>query len=271
MCKLLSLNRGENLNNAIFDDEQINYDIFNALNLHHCYLGEEYLKNGFNPFKENFKMDISFVRRYLDNKKYQTESLEPDFTKQTRGKVLKSFKNAKQNNEQIINEIDSKIKTKEFENIKKQLEEIFVFLKMRERMLDISIRQLSKKNIDSYKALINIEGINKKLSELLRDEFETEFKKQIIIQNLFMFAKEQKAKKEDLYENEVFDSLAQILKDKDKDKNQDKKLENNQSETKSINYALNQLNKNKIIRKENNIKKENNKNINDNKENKLEL
>lgn len=57
----------------------INYDVFNGLNLINEDLGQSYLDNGFNPLGDDFVLDDDFVIEQFENDKTSVEIPTPDF------------------------------------------------------------------------------------------------------------------------------------------------------------------------------------------------
>lgn len=183
------------MNNFDIDENKINFDVYNGLNLYSPYLGETYAKFKWNPLGDNFKLDISFIERYLDNAKEIENDKMPAFIESEPKKVLESFRLATKRNKEMLNELQSKFDNHEFAdfngmNIEKQVEEILFILKCRQKMFEISIKQIKSKTVDAFKAYKNISGLNKKLSQLLEELYQEEYNKKIAIQNMLLFAEE---------------------------------------------------------------------------------
>lgn len=188
------LMKGSIMDNTIkIDDKELDFDVLNALNLHHPYLGEAYSNFGWNPLGENFSLDIPFIERYLEAAKVKEQDKAPDFLKQDPKKVFEAFKTASKNNKEMISTLKERLEKGEFANIKganitSQVKDILFFLESRQKMLEISIGQLSLKNIDALKAYRNISSINRKLSQLLEEAYLKEFNQNVALGNMILQA-----------------------------------------------------------------------------------
>lgn len=184
-------------NKINIDNKEVNFDVLNALSLHHPSLGEAYLKFDWNPLGEDFRLDISFLERYLEYARYKNPSKMPAFLEQDKKGILNAFKKALENNEQLIAELKSRLENGEFfsykdTNITKQVEEIVFLLKCRSKMLEISLGQIRVNGIDPFKAYENIRGINRRLSQLLEEAYTEEYNKKMAIANMIDFAMQNK-------------------------------------------------------------------------------
>ena len=186
------------------DESKINFDVYNGLNLYSPSLGEAYAKFAWNPLGEDFRLDISFVERYLEAAKEDAEVKMPPFLENDPRIVLDSFKLATKRNKEILTELQSRYDTGEFisyknANIEKQVEEVLFILKCRQKMFEITIGQLNAKGIDAFAAYKNIRGLNKKLSQLLEEIYAEEWNKKVALQNMLNFAQKQANEFSSLY------------------------------------------------------------------------
>ncbi len=175
------------------NETEVNFDVLNALNLHHPQLGEAYSNFGWNPLGENFSLDIPFIEKYLESARYKPEEKAPAFLEKDPKKVFEAFKTASKNNKEMLASLKEKLEKGEFKNVKgaditPQVKDILFFLECRQKMLDISIGQLSSNKIGALKAYQNINSINRKLSQLLEEAYLKEFNKNVALGNMLLQA-----------------------------------------------------------------------------------
>lgn len=199
-------------NKITVENREINFDVLNALNLQHPMLGDAYVSFNWNPLGEDFRLDINFLERYLENTRYKSDSKMPAFLEQDPKKVLEGFKTAAKNNQQLLDELQRRFDAGEFSSYKntditKQVTEILFFLKCRGKMIDIALGQLKVGGIDAFKAYENIRGINRRLSELLEEAYTEEFNKKVALANMLNRAHEMSARP-DWFKSMPFDALA---------------------------------------------------------------
>lgn len=144
--------------NAI-SKEDINYNVYNALNLVNEELGENYIETGFNPFEEGFELDESYVNEILKSQKEAEELASPQFITDGPDAALKAFEksmagsvNALAQLEALLNDPRVPMATK------RKIQKIIEYIKMRIQLLEIEIKKLKKK--ESQNALEMYQQIN---------------------------------------------------------------------------------------------------------------
>jgi hypothetical protein len=182
-------------NTSPIEEKEINYDVFNALNLHNPMLGEAYAKFDWNPLGDDFSLDLPFIEKYLDNAKYKYDEKKVDFIEKDPKAVHETFLLAAKRNKQLIDELKTKLESGEFSDYKgaditPQVKDIMFHLECRQKMLEISIGQLKGKRIDALTAYRNVNGINKKLSQLLEEAYQKEFNQKVILENILLYAQQ---------------------------------------------------------------------------------
>lgn len=190
------------------DFTNVDFDKFNALNMQDQSLGQAYLKYNWDPLGENFRLDLPYIEKYLQNARDKSEIKMPDFLNRGNREVKQCFKNALENNKVIKNELQQKYDLGEFAdfkgvNIELEIKDILFFLNCREKMLEIAIGKLKNPNINTLKAYQNIYSINKKLSQLLEETYKKEFDKHVIIQNFLLQA--QREREAELQKQKLFE------------------------------------------------------------------
>ena len=154
---------------------QINYDVFNALNLYNEDLGQAYIKNGFNPFGNNFVLDEEFVTDSLCNARAKKEVPCPNFLEQSENDIAKSFDLSLQNATLLLDVLSKKANGAELsENQKKALNKIILALKMYIELISQYKAKL-KKEKNKYQLYVNLLSLNWFLSEEMAQSFTQEF------------------------------------------------------------------------------------------------
>lgn len=151
-------------------EDNINYNIYNALNLVCEDLGSIYLETGFNPFYEDFEFNENYVINSLNNKKEKPEIQSPDFIEMGEKAALQAFINFEQNLENLMHFLQEKLNDPTIKTeLKNKIKIIISQLLMQLQLLIKYKKQLNNKNI--LNMYINIMGINWKLSSMLLDGY----------------------------------------------------------------------------------------------------
>lgn len=166
-------NLEETINGVSVKD--INFEVFNALNLYNEDLGQSYLETGFNPFNKDFVLDEQYISDVLNNEKNKKEINCPNFLEQTDSKIIKAFELSDVNTKNLIEALDKKINSSELtasqmESFKK----IIVNLKMFGELNRKYKNELRKKK-NKYQMFLNMLALNWQLSEELAESFTNEF------------------------------------------------------------------------------------------------
>lgn len=177
---------------SVKEEDIKNYNIFNALNLVSPELGELYLENGYNPFEEDFILNLGFIQAMLEKNRDKTPILTEDFLEKPAKEVKKNFELSLKNNNSLKDLLQNNIEDNIFdEPTKKQIKEVIIFLKNREQMLAKAISKLNLKNANPLLEYQNICAIDKKLNELLKESYLEEFKLEIAHLNFVQYCKTQ--------------------------------------------------------------------------------
>ena len=192
-------------------EDEINYNIYNALNLFCEDLGELYLEEQFNPFPPSFELNENFiVERYINslNKK---ELQEPEFI-QGKTKCLESFNNGIQNCNNAIEEIDNKLLDPTIpESLKEELKKLKLHLNCRLQLLIFYSKNLSK-NKCFFKMYSNIESLDWNLIKIFEDSYSQQFNVQIAINAYLEFAKQtSETYKQELKNKQLIEKAKQII------------------------------------------------------------
>ena len=180
-------------------------DVFNALNLINEELGKCYENDGYNPYGEDFKLDAEYVTQLLDKAKNRKDLSTEPFLEEGNKKVKENFKLALENTEALKLDILNQMEIAEPE-LKAKLEEVYLFLKNREKLLLVAIEALKSQDANSFKLYEDIHNIDAIYSEILKESYFKEFQKQVAIENFLstcrLKAKLEEVKKQQLIEQE---------------------------------------------------------------------
>lgn len=170
-------------------EAQINYDVYNGLNLINEKLGECYINEGFNPFGDDFKLREEFIIERYNNSRQQKEINSPVFVSQgvkaTRTALENSIKNLN-NCLGIIDNMSSDYMLNE--HLKKQYNKIKQFLECRIKLSGVFIDKLKtdKNTFKMYKELL---AIDYSLAEYFDESYNEQFNAQVAINAYLEFIK----------------------------------------------------------------------------------
>ncbi len=164
-------------------------DVFNALNLYSEQLGSLYETEGYNPFDKDFVLDAEFTKDVLVNKNKRIEVFPETFLEANNKSISKNFDIALENNTNLIDNLQKKVKELSSPKEQKQLKQIIVTLKNRGELLKISKEKLKQKNADAVKMYTEIFGLDSELSELLQDSYTKKINLVILMQKLLDLSK----------------------------------------------------------------------------------
>lgn len=152
----------------------INPDVYNALNLYHEKLGEEYEKEGYNPFEPDFKLTKEFAQEVLENKPTKQDIPKEDFLEVGAKKATSYFKNTLAAGEKLIEKLEGKMGSSGLDmSTIHQLQRAMIFLKNRNQLLKRNIRELKFRNANALQMFTDMYVLDKELSDLLKETYET--------------------------------------------------------------------------------------------------
>lgn len=156
--------------------QNVNYDVLNSLNLMSRSLGDAYLLEGYNPFDEDYVLDLENSRKLITNLK-QKEGIEAEeFLENSDLNILENFQTAKQNAEALLAELSILPQNKKVKGLK-------VFLKNRSKLLAAAMEKLQNGNLSAFELYREIEGLDVEYSKLLRRSYYKDFDLKVTIQN----------------------------------------------------------------------------------------
>lgn len=199
----------EKIKTSKIEEKDINYDIYNALNLLNENLGESYLTQGFNPFDEGFELSEEFALERYHNACQKKEIISPDFINQGTKQTQKAFETSVQNLDALILNVDQLLSDYTLdEKTKKQYENIRLYLICRRQLTLIFIAKL-KKQKNTLKMYEELTFLNHELEEYCTDIFTEFYNIQNAINAFIAFAKNNKLSKED---KELIQKAKDIIK-----------------------------------------------------------
>ena len=156
--------------------QNVNYDVLNSLNLMSRSLGDAYLLEGYNPFDEDYVLDLENSRKLITNLK-QKEGIEAEgFLENSDLNILENFQTAKLNAEALLAELSILPQNKKVKGLK-------VFLKNRSKLLAAAMEKLQNGDLSAFELYREIEGLDVEYSKLLRKSYYKDFELKVTIQN----------------------------------------------------------------------------------------
>lgn len=174
----------ENLNELV--EPNIDYNIYNALNLINEDLGELHKTTGFNPFNERFELSLNYVADALENNKMTPEIQTPEFVLNGEKETKNAFVNTAENCEELIVELSEKLNDNAFGKEEKEaISKTISELKMRVELAKFYSDKLKtdKNDLKMYKNLLSI---NWKTAVMLENTFKKEYFKKQVLEQLLM-------------------------------------------------------------------------------------
>lgn len=181
--------------NVLMDDikhdlkEDKSVDVFNALNLYNENLGKLYEEQGYNPFDSDFTLDEEFAKDVLEIKSKKGKAFPEPFLDASNKNISKNFDIAIENNNEILKELQNKLKGNLSTQDKKQLKKMVITLKNRGELLKLAKDKLKQKDANALKMYLEIYGLDSELSELLEYSFTEKLNSIILSQKLFDLCK----------------------------------------------------------------------------------
>lgn len=215
-------------------ENEINYNVYNALNLYSKSLGELYLNQQFNPFEENFYLNEEFVTERYTNSLKAKQLNEPEFLIAGTIQTKLAFKNSLNCCNQLLSQIeillnDQSLSKTQKENLKKLKE----YLLCRIALLNLNLESL-KKNKNTLKMYLDLQGLNWNFCEVLDETYYGNLNMQVAINQMLLYIEQSKQK------------LTKSLKDKAQEVIQNNlKIEQTKSTVKETNSTKQENNKNK--------------------------
>lgn len=171
------------------DPENINYDVYNGLNLIDEDLGESYLIEGFNPLGEDFFLDENFILDVLDNNVEKYEIVSPDFIESGNKATAEAFELSAQNALNVINLLQEHINNpKTPEIVRKQMQKQILYILCRNQLIKVYLKRI-KNEKDTLKMFEKMSAINWQLSKTLQDSFNQQFNARKAMRELEELAK----------------------------------------------------------------------------------
>ena len=156
--------------------QKVNYDVLNTLNLMSRSLGDAYLLEGYNPFDEDYILDIENSRKLLYNLKQKEEIEMEEFLEGSNKSVLETFMLAKENTDLLLEHLSILAQNKKLKNVS-------VLLKNRSKLLDNAINKIKSGNFVVFELYKEIEGLDMEYREYLKRTYYKDFDLKVTIQN----------------------------------------------------------------------------------------
>ena len=194
-------------------EEEINYNIYNALNLYSEELGQAYITQQFNPFPNSFELTENFVIQRFVNVHTNKELNAPEFILEGITQTKESFTNSKQNCNSTLLEIEKQLANPNTpESLKEELKKLKTYLLCRIQLIDTYLKNI-KKDKDTFKMYKNIQSLDWRLAEMFDETYNQQFNTQIAINAYLEFAKQSSALyKKEMANKKLIEKAKQIIK-----------------------------------------------------------
>ena len=168
------------------NQKEIDYSVYNTLNLMAPTLGESYVADGYNPFPEGYTASEDDISEILKKKK-ECKKIEasPDFIENGVSSSKHSFKTALQNTTLLKEEMIKKMINSDVLS-KKQCEKVVLYLKNREQLLKKFLTKINR-GANILEMLQELTDLDPELAEKLKSTFYKNFNLQIALDNLVRF------------------------------------------------------------------------------------
>ena len=199
----------ENIKEKFEIIRNINYNVYNALNLACEDLGEQYIQTGFNPFGEHFVLDEEYITDSLLNNKNAPEIKCPEFVEKGEKACNIAFSCSLENCTALLADLESKLNNPELSSeTKAKLQKIITYLKMRIELLMIFTQKQkkSKNKFNQYKKLLSL---NYAYGDILEDSFSNIFDIHAIANQLLSIQLQQT--KQDSRHASIIEQAKQII------------------------------------------------------------
>ena len=158
------------------------FDIFNALNLINENLGKAYEEKGYNPFGEQFSLDVDYARNLIEKAKSRKSLDVEPFLENGNRAVSQSFKLAIENAENLKTDILNEMESAE-PVMKDKLSEIVLYLNNRIELLSRAVEELKSGEANSLALYEDVYNIDSVYGEILKESFLKNFNKTVAIEN----------------------------------------------------------------------------------------
>lgn len=221
-------------------ENEINFNVYNALNLYSEELGEEYLNNHFNPFETGFELTEDFIiDRFVNQNNSPLELNAPEFISSSTTETKIAFENSIKNCTEMLNQIEIMLQDPNLpEKQKEELKKLKTYLLCRIQLLTAYNKKL-KKDKNTFKMYQNIQGLDWKISELFDETYKQMFNVNMAISAYLNMKNAYKGKSS--LENKALREKAQAIIRANQQKMQEMANETNNKQTKDNTAKTNKI------------------------------
>lgn len=157
-------------------NEEINYNVLNALNLFAEELGNSYLNGEFNPFDYNFILTEEFVIERIENFNKEPKELNaPAFILNGIKETKTAFNNSINSCNILINKLEELLNSPTTpQEVKEKLKNLKLYLICRVQLLTIFVKKI-KKDKNTFNMYSLLQGLSWDISEILNDSYKENF------------------------------------------------------------------------------------------------
>lgn len=175
-------------------EKEINFNVYNMLNLHNEKLGKLYIEKGFNPYGDNYEFTVDEVVNLLDIQKNEKTLNFPDFLEKTPKEIKEAYQNSLNNTIEMKTEAEN---SEDLENESKTY--ITRYFDMRKALLEIEIESMNSPEFNETQSFQEISSLDKLIGDFMEETFEKQSNNFYIfsqIKNLLKSRLENKKEKE---------------------------------------------------------------------------
>ncbi len=155
--------------------ENINYNVYNGLNLMNEELGQSYVENGFNPLGDDFVLDEDYITEQLESNTMKEELNSPDFILEGDTAAMGAFQTSSENVQEMVDLLQGHLNNPDIpEPMKNQFRKMLAYLLSRNELIRL-YKKKKKKERNALLMLQNLNSLNWELGRPLKDSYKKPF------------------------------------------------------------------------------------------------
>ncbi len=235
-------------------EEQIDYNVLNALNLMNEELGESYVATQFNPFDEGFKLEEDFLIERYNNACIKKEIISPDFISYGVSETKKAFESSLTNLTEILAVVDEKLSEYTLEeSLRKKYNKLRIYILCRMQLTNIFLAKL-KTEKNTLKMYQDLQSLDWELSECFYDCYDENFNIRIAISAFVELIINSKTTRKSIEDKKLIEKAKSIIANNNMKQNIELSKPQNEpikEETKSNNPVTKNIEKNELSKQQN--------------------
>lgn len=232
-------------------EEQIDYNVLNALNLMNEELGESYIATQFNPFDEDFKLKEDFVIERYNNACIKKEIISPDFISYGISETKKAFESSLANLTEILAVVDEKLSEYTLEeSLRKKYNKLRIYILCRIQLTNIFLAKL-KTEKNALKMYQDLQSLDWELSEYFNDCYDENFNTRIAISAFIELIINSKTTRKSIEDKKLIEKAKSIIANNMKQNVNMSKSKDDQIKEETKSNKPDNVEKNEVAKKQN--------------------